>query len=95
MHAGDPGYTKYANEWEGVNFEANFGSVGTPGFLALMSDKNALIDAMASIVGHGLATEACAAVVDFGFKQLKLERMEMRAGVRNRASCRLSALARL
>jgi predicted TIM-barrel fold metal-dependent hydrolase len=56
MHAGDPGYTKYANEWEGVQYEANFGSVGTPAFLTLMSDKNALIDAMASIIGHGLAT---------------------------------------
>ena len=29
---------------------------GTPAFLALMSEKNALIDAMASIIGHGLAT---------------------------------------
>ncbi len=56
MHAGDPGYTKYINEWEGVNREANFGSIGNPAFIALMSEKDALIDALASIIGHGLAT---------------------------------------
>jgi predicted TIM-barrel fold metal-dependent hydrolase len=55
MHAGDPGYTKYVNEWEGVNREANFGSIGSPAFLSLMSEKNALIDSLASIIGHGLA----------------------------------------
>ena len=55
MHAGDPGYTKYINEWEGVNREANFGSVGNPAFISLMSEKNALIDSLASIIGHGLA----------------------------------------
>jgi predicted TIM-barrel fold metal-dependent hydrolase len=56
MHAGDPGYTKYINEWEGVNREASFASIGNPAFVALMSEKNALIDALASIIGHGLAT---------------------------------------
>jgi predicted TIM-barrel fold metal-dependent hydrolase len=55
MHAGDPGYTRYINEWEGVEREFSFGSVGNPGFVALMSEKNALIDGMASIIGHGLA----------------------------------------
>jgi predicted TIM-barrel fold metal-dependent hydrolase len=55
MHAGDPGYTKYINEWEGVNREANFGSIGNPAFVSLMSEKDALIDALASIIGHGLA----------------------------------------
>jgi predicted TIM-barrel fold metal-dependent hydrolase len=55
MHAGDPGYTKYINEWEGVNREANFGSIGNPAFIGLMSEKNALIDSLASIIGHGLA----------------------------------------
>jgi predicted TIM-barrel fold metal-dependent hydrolase len=55
MHAGDPGYTKYINEWEGVNREANFGSIGNPAFISLMSEKDALIDALASIIGHGLA----------------------------------------
>jgi predicted TIM-barrel fold metal-dependent hydrolase len=56
MHAGDPGYTKYINEWEGVQREASFGSIGSPAFIALMSEKDALIDSMASIIGHGLAT---------------------------------------
>jgi predicted TIM-barrel fold metal-dependent hydrolase len=57
MHAGDPGYTRYTNEWEGINQEYSaFSSMGTPGFLALASEKNALIDALASIIGHGLAT---------------------------------------
>ena len=55
MHAGDPGYTRFINEWEGVKREANFGHVGNPGFIALMSPKDALIDSMASIIGHGLA----------------------------------------
>jgi len=40
--------------------------------------------------GQGLMTEACAAVVEFGFKQLKLERIELRAGVQNLASCRVA-----
>ncbi len=35
MHSGDPGYTKYINEWEGVNRELNFGSIGNPAFIAL------------------------------------------------------------
>jgi predicted TIM-barrel fold metal-dependent hydrolase len=56
MHAGDPGYTRYTNEWEGAEFEANFASTGTPGFQLLMSEKSALVDAMASLIGHGLAT---------------------------------------
>ena len=56
MHSGDPGYTRYINEWEGVEREANFGSIGNPGFIALMSEKDALVDALASIIGHGLAT---------------------------------------
>ena len=58
MHSGDPGYTRYTNEWEGTGnreFRA-FVSNGSPGFIALSSEKNPLIDAMASIIGHGLAT---------------------------------------
>ncbi|HEX5586586.1 MAG TPA: amidohydrolase family protein [Acidimicrobiia bacterium] len=56
MHAGDPGYTRFINEWEGVQREASFGHIGNPAFIALMSPKDALIDSMASIIGHGLAT---------------------------------------
>jgi predicted TIM-barrel fold metal-dependent hydrolase len=58
MHAGDPGYVRYTNEWEGTGdaeFKA-FASNGSGGFLALASEKDALIDALASIIGHGLAT---------------------------------------
>jgi predicted TIM-barrel fold metal-dependent hydrolase len=55
MHAGDPGYTRFINEWEGVNREASFGHIGNPAFIALMSEKDALIDSLASIIGHGLA----------------------------------------
>jgi predicted TIM-barrel fold metal-dependent hydrolase len=58
MHSGDPGYTRYTNEWEGLGdqefraFQAN----GSPAFQTLASDKSPLIDALASVIGHGLAT---------------------------------------
>ena len=58
MHSGDPGYQRYINEWEGLrDKEFNpFKSNGSPAFLALMSEKSPVVDAMASIIGHGLAT---------------------------------------
>jgi predicted TIM-barrel fold metal-dependent hydrolase len=57
MHSGDPGYTRYTNEWEGRSREFNpFASNGNPAFLRLASEKSNIIDAMASIIGHGLAT---------------------------------------
>ncbi len=55
MHSGDPDYTRFINEWEGVNREQSFAGMGTPAFLALMSPRDSLIDSMASIIGHGLA----------------------------------------
>jgi predicted TIM-barrel fold metal-dependent hydrolase len=58
MHSGDSGYQRYVNDWEGrgdTEFRA-FVSNGSPGFLALASEKSNLIDAMASILGHGLAS---------------------------------------
>jgi predicted TIM-barrel fold metal-dependent hydrolase len=62
MHSGDSGYTRYTNEWEGLG-DAEFvitakskHGQGSPAFLALSSEKNNLIDALASIIGHGLAT---------------------------------------
>jgi len=58
MHSGDPGYNRYTNEWEGLGdreFRA-FTNNGSPGFLALASEKSPIVDAMASIIGHGLAT---------------------------------------
>jgi predicted TIM-barrel fold metal-dependent hydrolase len=58
MHTGDAGYTRYTNEWEGLGSRETraFTSNGSPAFLALASEKHPLIDAMASIIGHGLAT---------------------------------------
>ena len=58
MHSGDSGYQRYINDWEGLGdreFRAFVGN-GSPGFLALMSEKSNLVDAMASILGHELAT---------------------------------------
>jgi predicted TIM-barrel fold metal-dependent hydrolase len=58
MHSGDSGYTRYTNEWEGLGDREHRAFVGnaSAGFAALMSEKSNVVDAMASIVGHGLAT---------------------------------------
>jgi predicted TIM-barrel fold metal-dependent hydrolase len=62
MHAGDSGYTRYTNEWEGLGDREFVISAKSkarqsePGFIALSSEKDVLVDAMASIIGHGLAT---------------------------------------
>jgi predicted TIM-barrel fold metal-dependent hydrolase len=61
MHSGDPGYTRYVNEWEGIGggYEMSISRHArraSPGFLMLASEKDNLVDAMASIIGHGLAT---------------------------------------
>jgi predicted TIM-barrel fold metal-dependent hydrolase len=60
MHSGDPGYHRYLNEWEGLgdlemSISRHARSVN-PAFVALSSEKDNLVDAMASIIGHGLAT---------------------------------------
>jgi predicted TIM-barrel fold metal-dependent hydrolase len=57
MHSGDPGYQRYLNEWEGTTREFTPFSSGDNGaFRAMASDKLPIYDAMASIIGHGLAT---------------------------------------
>jgi predicted TIM-barrel fold metal-dependent hydrolase len=61
MHSGDSGYTRYTNEWLGLgDQEMRIGAGSSfarmPAFLALSSEKDVLVDAMASIIGHGLAT---------------------------------------
>jgi predicted TIM-barrel fold metal-dependent hydrolase len=60
MHSGDPGYTRYTNEWEGLGDRemsiSRHSRRATPGFQVLSSEKDCLVDAMASIIGHGLAT---------------------------------------
>jgi predicted TIM-barrel fold metal-dependent hydrolase len=60
MHSGDPGYYRYINEWEGIpDFEftiSRHGRKANPAFVMLSSEKDNLVDALASIIGHGLAT---------------------------------------
>jgi predicted TIM-barrel fold metal-dependent hydrolase len=62
MHSGDSGYTRYTNEWEGLGDREmvitarSKSRQSSPAFLALSSEKDNLVDAMASIIGHGLAT---------------------------------------
>lgn len=60
MHSGDPGYHRYLNEWEGLGDQemsiSRHARRVTPAFAALSSEKDNLVDAMASIIGHGLAT---------------------------------------
>jgi predicted TIM-barrel fold metal-dependent hydrolase len=62
MHSGDAGYNRYTNEWEGLGDKEmvitakSKARQSSPAFLALSSEKDNLVDAMASIVGHGLAT---------------------------------------
>jgi predicted TIM-barrel fold metal-dependent hydrolase len=62
MHSGDAGYNRYTNEWEGLGDKEmvitakSKSRQSSPAFLALSSEKDNLVDAMASIIGHGLAT---------------------------------------
>ncbi len=57
MHSGDAGYQRYLNEWDGIPDETlPFKATGSPAFQAMASDKSVVHDAMASIIGHGLAT---------------------------------------
>jgi predicted TIM-barrel fold metal-dependent hydrolase len=60
MHSGDPGYHRYLNEWEGLGDQemsiAKNARRANPAFTILSSQKDNLVDAMASIIGHGLAT---------------------------------------
>ena len=60
MHSGDPGYNRYLNEWEGFgdreySISRHVRRVN-PAFVSLSSEKDNLVDALASIIGHGLAT---------------------------------------
>jgi predicted TIM-barrel fold metal-dependent hydrolase len=60
MHSGDSGYQRYLNEWEGLGDQEMSIARGArgpnPAFVSLSSQKDNLVDAMASIIGHGLAT---------------------------------------
>jgi predicted TIM-barrel fold metal-dependent hydrolase len=60
MHSGDPGYNRYLNEWEGFGDKeysiSRHARRVNPAFVTLSSEKDNLVDALASIIGHGLAT---------------------------------------
>jgi predicted TIM-barrel fold metal-dependent hydrolase len=59
MHSGDPGYYRYLNEWDGSGGEFSISRHAkrmSPTFMMLSSEKDNLIDAMASMIGHGLMT---------------------------------------
>jgi predicted TIM-barrel fold metal-dependent hydrolase len=57
MHASDSGYTRYMNDWEGIRDKEFLPFEGGSGFAAIVgSEYRAIMDAMASAVGHGLFT---------------------------------------
>jgi predicted TIM-barrel fold metal-dependent hydrolase len=59
MHSGDPGYYRYLNEWDGSGGEFSISRHAkrmSPAFMMLASEKDNLVDAMASMIGHGLMT---------------------------------------
>ncbi len=56
MHASDSGYQRYTNEWEGVRDEMTPFKGGS-GFQAITGHQGrAIIDTVASLVGHGLCS---------------------------------------
>lgn len=56
MHASDSGYQRYVNEWEGIRDEMT-PFAGGSGFSAIIGHSGrAIIDTMASAIGHGLCT---------------------------------------
>jgi predicted TIM-barrel fold metal-dependent hydrolase len=72
MHSGDPGYQRFTNEWEGIPTEMlPFKATGSPAFQAMKSQPSSIDDAMASIIGHGLATR---------FPKLKFMPVEFMSG---------------
>lgn len=57
MHASDSGYQRYLNDWEGIHDREFLPFQGGSGFGAIVgSEHRAIVDAMASAVGHGLFT---------------------------------------
>ena len=89
MHSGDPGYHRYLNEWEGLGglemSIAKGARRANPTFVALSSEKDNLIDAMASIIGHGLATRFPRLKfmpVEYGSRWIRPFYAEAAAGVR-------------
>jgi predicted TIM-barrel fold metal-dependent hydrolase len=57
MHASDSGYQRHINEWEGVRDDEMTPFKGGGAFSAINgAHHRAIVDAMSSVVGHGLAT---------------------------------------
>jgi predicted TIM-barrel fold metal-dependent hydrolase len=55
MHASDSGYQRYLNDWEGIREREFLPFEGGSGFAAIVgSEYRAIMDALASAVGHGL-----------------------------------------
>jgi predicted TIM-barrel fold metal-dependent hydrolase len=56
MHASDSGYQRYTNEWEGIRDEMT-PFAGGSGFATIIGGAHRpIIDTVASIIGHGLAS---------------------------------------
>jgi predicted TIM-barrel fold metal-dependent hydrolase len=71
MHASDSGYQRYVNEWEGIRDEMTPFSGGS-GFSAIIGHSGrAIIDTVASAIGHGLCTR---------FPRLKITPVENGSG---------------
>ncbi|MFL6206701.1 MAG: amidohydrolase family protein, partial [Acidimicrobiales bacterium] len=71
MHASDSGYQRYINEWEGIRDEMT-PFAGGSGFSAIVGHSGrAIIDTVASAIGHGLCTR---------FPRLKITPVENGSG---------------
>ena len=72
MHASDSGYQRYLNEWEGVRDDEFTPFKGGGAFQAITgAHHRAIVDTMASCVGHGLCTR---------FPKLKITPVENGSG---------------
>ena len=72
MHASDSGYQRYLNEWEGVRDDEFTPFTGGGAFAAITgAGHRAIIDTMASAIGHGMCTR---------FPRLKITPVENGSG---------------
>lgn len=78
--------------WEFVMFEdgAVVGSLGLTRYNSWWKTCNFGYWVRSDRAGNGLATEASAAVIDFGFTSCELHRIELVAEPDNKASCRVA-----
>ena len=71
IHASDTGYTRYSNEWEGVQEEAQAFAQPRPFSAAINNDYRDIQDAVTSLIAHGLLAR---------FPQLRIALIENGAG---------------